>query len=133
MLGGGILYLLDCFTVAILKKPGMGFGDVKLLAMLGAFIGWKGVLGTLMIASFLGSGVGIAMIAWFRWRGAAQPAPPADEPGENGEEVTLQGHYLPFGPYLALGGLIFLFFGPELIAWYLTTLQGGSKIEILHM
>lgn len=127
VLGGGILYLLDWITVALLKKPGMGFGDVKLLAMLGAFIGWKGVLGTLMFASLVGSAVGLIMIAWFRWRGAVQPAPPADS-GEDGEDITLQGHYLPFGPYLALGGLIFLFFGPELLRMYLASL-GGAGIE----
>jgi len=124
-LGGGILYLLDWITVVLLKKPGMGFGDVKLLAMLGAFIGWKGVLGTLMFASLMGSAVGLSMIGWFRWRGSGQPAPPADS-GEDGEEITLQGHYLPFGPYLALGGLIFLFFGPEMIQMYLARLRGAG-------
>jgi leader peptidase (prepilin peptidase)/N-methyltransferase len=129
-LGGGILYLMDRVTLLLLKKPGMGFGDVKLLAMLGAFIGWKGALGTLMLASVFGTVVGLGMIAYFRLRGAA-PSPEA--PAESGpqaaagsdgeeEEITLEGHYLPFGPYLALGGIVYVFIGPELLAWYLDQL-----------
>jgi len=146
VLGGGILFLLDRITVLVLKKPGMGFGDVKLLAMTGAFLGWHGVLGTLMIASIIGSIIGILMILYFKTRPAAAaealPAEPADAdadeaehstatvvveakaeaPLEDDEEVTLEGHYLPFGPYLALGSLIYLFVGPELVAAYIASL-----------
>lgn len=121
VLGGGILYLLDLITLLLLKKPGMGFGDVKLLAMIGAFIGWQGVLGTLMLACILGSAVGLGLIALDKLRGGAEPAPDAgsddDAKTDDGEEV-LQGHYIPFGPYLALAGLIFLFWGPEAIEAY---------------
>lgn len=125
VLGGGILYLLDKLTLLILKKPGMGFGDVKLLAMIGAFIGWKGVIGTLMLACIVGSVVGLSLIIVDKLRRAATPAPgAAAEAGENkGEEEALPGHYIPFGPYLALAGLIYLCFGPELIAFYLAVIQ----------
>jgi len=139
VLGGGILYLLDRITVLVLKKPGMGFGDVKLLAMLGAFIGWQGVLGTLVIASFVGSFVGLTVLLVVRLREAAgtpsaegadaeTPAAPAKAKDEapldsEDEEITLSGHYLPFGPYLAFGGLVWLFFGPELLEWYLEFLR----------
>ncbi|HEO72702.1 MAG TPA: prepilin peptidase, partial [Candidatus Hydrogenedentes bacterium] len=61
-LGGGSLYLLDKVCLLLLGKRGMGFGDVKLLAMLGAFLGWKSVLLIIMIASCLGSVVGIALL-----------------------------------------------------------------------
>lgn len=138
-LGGGILYGLDRITVLLLKKPGMGFGDVKLLAMIGAFLGWKGVLGTLMIGSLVGSVIGISTIVLLRGRpkvasaeGAAVDtvSPPleasasaAAPAGEDDEVITLQGHYLPFGPYLALGALIFMFAGPEFIYWYVARLQ----------
>lgn len=124
-LGGGILYAMDRITLLLLKKPGMGFGDVKLLAMLGAFIGWRGAIGTLMLASVFGTVVGLSMIAWFRLRGGAAkaaetPARVAEGAPEDGEEdITLEGHYLPFGPYLALGGAVYVFIGPELLAWYI--------------
>jgi len=119
LLGGGIIYLLDRITVLILKKPGMGFGDVKLLAMLGAFLGWKGVLFILMAASMLGSIVGVSLILYLKTRTGAVPEPGPDS-GEDadGEEITLQGHYLPFGPYLAFAGLLYMFVGPEFIAFY---------------
>jgi prepilin signal peptidase PulO-like enzyme (type II secretory pathway) len=52
----------------------------------------------------------------------ASEAPVEDE---EDEVITLEGHYLPFGPYLALGSVVFLFVGPELVAYYFSTLQGG--------
>lgn len=128
LVGGGILYLMDRITLLLLKKPGMGFGDVKLLAMLGAFIGWKGALGTLMLASVFGTIIGLGMIAYFRLRGSAKPEGAAAEDerpaadGDDDEDITLEGHYLPFGPYLALGGIVYVFIGPELLTWYLDSL-----------
>ncbi|MBI2423277.1 MAG: prepilin peptidase [Candidatus Hydrogenedentes bacterium] len=123
-LGGAILYSLDRITVLLLKKPGMGFGDVKLLAMLGAFLGWWGVLFIVMFASIIGTIAGGLTIFYFRNK--------ADSPGEETAEsdtreedadgISLQGHYLPFGPYLALAGLLYLFVGPEMIQWYIATL-----------
>jgi len=131
-LGFGILYGLDRIAILILKKPGMGFGDVKLMAMLGAFIGWQGVLGTLMLASILGSTIGLSMILYFKMKGApeAAEATPDVEDGEGASEkddesddgISLGAHYLPFGPYIAIAGLVYLFVGPELIAWYLQQL-----------
>jgi leader peptidase (prepilin peptidase)/N-methyltransferase len=131
LVGGGILYSLDLITRVLLKKPGMGFGDVKLLAMLGGFLGWQGAIGTLMIASVIGTVIGLSMIGYFRMKGDAPAAPEEETPANaepkpaktvedsEDEEVTLEGHYLPFGPYLAVGGLIYLFIGPELLAWYI--------------
>jgi len=148
LLGFGILYGLDRVTVLILKRPGMGMGDVKLLAMLGGFIGWQGVLGTVMIASFFGSIVGLSMILYFRSvgkpaeaaAGASQAsgdsAPDAVDtdtvqakaPEEDEDDISLGQHYLPFGPYLAVGSLIYLFFGPELLQWYLDNAIGGAGL-----
>lgn len=129
LLGGGILFALDRITVFLLKKPGMGFGDVKLLAMVGAFFGWQGALGTLVIASVLGSVAGLFLILYFR----LYPKPAAakeehSEPAEGSdEEISLEGHYLPFGPWLALGALVFMFVGPEIIAAYFSFI--GAPIE----
>lgn len=120
IVGGGILFTLDRLTVFVLKKPGMGFGDVKLLAMIGAFLGWRGAIGTLVIASLLGSIAGIGLILYLRIRGVEKTASPEEKQAANDsdEGITLEGHYLPFGPWLALGSLIYLFFGPEIIQAY---------------
>jgi leader peptidase (prepilin peptidase)/N-methyltransferase len=99
--GGGILYLLDKLTVLLVKKRGMGFGDVKLLAMLGAFLGWKSVPVIIVISSLVGSIVGLTMLFIRKRKGIEQEA-----------------HYLPFGPYLALAGLIYLFLGAHILAAY---------------
>ncbi|NLN92259.1 MAG: prepilin peptidase [Candidatus Hydrogenedens sp.] len=141
LLGGGILLLLDRVTVYLLKKPGMGFGDVKLLAMIGAFLGWQGALGTLVIASFIGSFAGIAVIVYFKYvkKEAAAPAEKAetseaagDKADDEDEEITLEGHYLPFGPYLAVGALIFMFVGPELIDCYFSFLEPSGGIVLMN-
>lgn len=79
-------------------KEGMGFGDFKLLAALGAWLGWKMILPIVLAASFAGALVGIAMIA-FAGRDRAKP--------------------MPFGPWLALGGLIALFWGDSMIRLWL--------------
>jgi len=97
--GGGSLYLVAIGYEALTKREGMGGGDVKLLAMIGAWLGWKAVLFTLFFASLTGTLIG----------GGAMV-------------VQRQGrHYaIPFGPFLAFGALAYLFFGPQLIDWYLS-------------
>lgn len=204
-LGTLLICLMDLVVVLLLKKPGMGFGDVKLLSMLGAFLGWRGVLGSLMIGSMIGSIVGFFIIGYYRifqkgditpeteeaedtsndyypiepitglflglssiylivriiifltlyqpdkfpveivrgfsyliiaflllslliailslwvWKKQSRTTiPKASENADEEEvEISLQAHYIPFGPYLSLGGFIFLLFGPELISKYI--------------
>lgn len=79
-------------------KEGMGYGDFKLLAALGAWFGWKMLLPIVLLSSLLGALVGIALIL-FAGHARAKP--------------------IPFGPYLVLGGLASLFFGPDLPGLYL--------------
>jgi len=100
-LGAGILYALDKVALFVLKKPGMGLGDVKLMAMLGAFFGLWGAGLIIMIAAILGSVVGIAMVIAQKRKG-----------------VEEESHYLPFGPYLSMAGIIVMFFGPQIVEWY---------------
>jgi leader peptidase (prepilin peptidase)/N-methyltransferase len=96
--GGGSLYLVAVAYEALTKREGMGGGDVKLLAMIGAWLGWKGVLFTIFFASLSGTIIGGgAMLAQKQGRHFA----------------------IPFGPFLAFGALAYLFFGPQLIDWYL--------------
>lgn len=112
--GFGVLYLLDKGSLLLLKKRGMGLGDAKLLAMLGAFLGWKNVILIIMAASLVGSIVGITLVIIRKQKSVVE------EPGAEGE--GRKGHYLPFGPYLAFAGLLALFFGNDLINFYLNRL-----------
>ncbi len=79
-------------------KEGMGFGDFKLLAALGAWFGWKMILPIVLAASFAGALIGIGMIV-FAGRDRAKP--------------------MPFGPWLAIGGLVALFWGETLLQLWL--------------
>jgi len=90
--GGGSFYL-----IAILSRGGMGGGDVKMMAMVGAFMGWKGVFLTTLLGSLTGSLVGIALML-FKGKGRKTK--------------------IPFGPFLAMGSLVTLFFGRMIIDWY---------------
>ncbi len=117
LVGGGSLYALDMLSLLIMKKRGMGFGDVKLLAMLGAFFGPLGVLVIVVISSFFGSVIGITMILITRGKRAQAPAPKDSE--DDFDAMTPGGHYLPFGPYLVLGGITYVFYGPQIIQRYL--------------
>lgn len=91
--GGGIFYL-----IAVLSKGGMGGGDIKMMGMLGSILGWKGVLATTFIGSLTGSFIGIGLMV-FRKKGRKAK--------------------IPFGPFLALGAVVALFYGQEILDLYL--------------
>lgn len=98
VVGGGSLMLVAVAYEAITGEEGMGGGDVKLLAMMGAFLGWEGVLFTIMASSLLGTVIGGAMMA-FSGKG--------------------RRFAIPFGPFLSAGGIMYLFWGELMIGWYL--------------
>jgi leader peptidase (prepilin peptidase)/N-methyltransferase len=100
--GGGSLLAVAWIYNLIKKKDGMGMGDIKLLAMIGAFIGWKGILFTIFVASATGTLVGFAVMLKTR-KGMGQQA-------------------VPFGPFLSIGTILYIFFGTELISWYIESL-----------
>ena len=101
LLGGGSLYLIAWGYEKLKRgRTGMGGGDIKLLAMIGAFVGWQGVIVTIFTASLLGTLAGVAVMIRTRRR-----------------DLKLR---IPFGPFLALGAITHIFFGPQLIRWYLT-------------
>ena len=98
LVGGGFLFLVAFAYEKIKKKEGLGGGDVKLAAMLGAFFGWKQVLMILLISSVLGSIVGLVIISIKKnWQYA-----------------------IPFGPFLAVAAYLQLFFGTPILYWYLS-------------
>jgi len=96
--GGGSLFLVAIAYQWLFKREGMGGGDVKLLAMIGAFLGWKAVILTIFLSSLIGSIIGIVVMLF------------------KGKDLKFA---IPFGPFLALGAVISLFWGEELIKWYL--------------
>jgi leader peptidase (prepilin peptidase)/N-methyltransferase len=98
VLGGGVLYGIAAAYYLLRKEEGMGMGDVKMLAMVGAFLGWRAVLLTLVLSSFAGAVIGVAMMVFQRG--------------------TLR-YALPFGTFLAVGALIAMLFGEAMLQWYL--------------
>jgi leader peptidase (prepilin peptidase)/N-methyltransferase len=96
-LGGGLLYAIAGAYYLWRRQEGMGMGDVKMLAMIGAFLGWQAVILTLILSSFAGAIVGVGMMA-----------------ADRGDMKVA----LPFGTFLALGALAAMLFGDALIGWY---------------
>ena len=101
--------LVADFYYYVLKREGLGLGDGKLLAMMGAVLGWKAVPVILFAGSVIGTVVSIPLLLLTR-RGANGAT------GENGEPATLRTTQVPFGPFLALGALIYLFAGARILA-----------------
>ncbi len=98
LVGGGMIWIVGYLGELAFKKEAMGGGDVKLMAMVGAFLGWKMVLLTILFASVVGAAIGILM------------------------KLSTGKEYIPFGPFLSLGALCALFFGENFLRWYLTFL-----------
>lgn len=101
---GAIAGYLSLWTVymafkLITGKEGMGFGDFKLLAVFGAWFGWKLLPVIILISSVIGALIGIGMIVLYK----------------RGRDIPI-----PFGPYLAGAGLVALFYGEQLMSWYLS-------------
>ena len=102
--GFGLLGLVRWLGTLAFRREAMGMGDVFLMGAVGAIFGVKGVLVSLILSSVLGSLVGLAMIAMSRAR--------------LGRFVAI-----PYGPYICLGCLAHMFFGQELVGWYLRLLS----------
>lgn len=97
LVGGGVLWLIGEAYYRYSGQEGMGGGDVKMLAMVGAFLGWELTLVTLVLSSVLGSLVGVAVLA--TRRGGMKYA-------------------LPYGTFLALGALVASLVGRQIVTWY---------------
>jgi leader peptidase (prepilin peptidase)/N-methyltransferase len=98
VLGAGIPIAVIYTYLFLTKKQAMGGGDVKLLGMIGVFIGWKGVLFTLFTASVIGSVVGITWLV-ITHKNSQSP--------------------IPFGPFLSIGAIAYLFWGSIVLDWYM--------------
>lgn len=91
--GAGVVFLL----IAVISRGGMGGGDIKLAAVMGAFLGWPVIAAAMFISFTLGGLVGLALLI---------------------TGVRRRKDPVPFGPFMAVGGLIALFWGEALIRWY---------------
>jgi len=87
------------------KREGLGLGDGKLLAMVGAVFGWKALPFVLFAGSFIGTVVSVPLLLWARRR---RPAAPSDDP--EAHVAALRLVEIPFGPYLSLGAVVYLLF-----------------------
>ncbi len=100
-LGGyAFMWLIKLGGEALFRKPALGVGDIHMMAMIGAFVGWQGALLTVLLGSVLGLAIGVPLAAA---RG----------------ELEAMGTYLPLGTFLAMGGAIVYLWGDPIIQWYL--------------
>lgn len=99
LLGGGSLLFVAYGYQWLTGKDGMGGGDIKLLAMMGAFLGWKAVPFIIFASSLVGSVVGVTIMLLQK------------------KDSKLA---IPFGPYLAFGAVLYIFYGRQIIHWYLS-------------
>lgn len=97
LLGAAPLFLIGWIWEKLRKVEAMGGGDVKFMGMVGSFLGWKGAFLTIMLGALTGSVAGVALILFKKHQ--------ADK-------------VIPFGPYLALGTLLTLFLGRDIMTWY---------------
>jgi leader peptidase (prepilin peptidase)/N-methyltransferase len=87
----------------VLTREAMGLGDVKFMAAIGAFLGWQAVLFSLVVSSFIGSLVGIGLVA--------------------ARKRALSSR-LPYGPYIAMAAAVWIFAGHDLVGWYKHLIAG---------
>jgi leader peptidase (prepilin peptidase)/N-methyltransferase len=100
--GGGSLFLVAWIYHLLTRKEGMGGGDIKLLAMMGALVGWKGAVFTIFVSSLVGTLAGLAVMLQSR----------------KGIKLAV-----PFGPFLSIGSIVYIFYGTELISGYFKLLR----------
>ena len=98
LVGGGIILIIAWVGSIIFKKEAMGGGDVKLAAMIGAFLGWRYIIISLFLGFFLGALTGIILII---------------------TKIKKREDAIPFGPFIALGSIITLLWGEKILLWYL--------------
>ena len=105
--GFGLLWLIRWLGSKAFKREAMGLGDVFLMGAVGAMFGPLAVLVTLILSSVFGSIVGVGMVALSKTK--------------FGKFVEI-----PYGPYICMGCLVWMFYGPELVNWYLRLLGAAG-------
>lgn len=101
--GGGVLYAVAFFYFLLRRADGMGGGDIKLLAMIGAWLGWQSLLFVIFASSFSGSIVGLIAMQYQKKGGRTR---------------------IPFGPFLSLAALVYMFYAAEILSLFHLYLNG---------
>jgi leader peptidase (prepilin peptidase)/N-methyltransferase len=126
LLGGGFILGIALLYEAVRGVEGMGRGDVKLMALIGAFLGVKQTLLVLLLGSLIGSCFGLLLILWV-WRkrlARRRRTQPAESAGAassrawQSAKLIYRNFQIPFGVFLGAGALFAAFFGPALVRWY---------------
>ena len=99
--GFGILWAVGFLGTIILKQDAMGGGDIKMMAMVGVFVGWTGVLLTIFLGALIGTLIFLPLMIMGRKK------------------------LVPFGIFLAIGAGVAYLFGPRLVQWYSVTYLAG--------
>ncbi|HTJ47109.1 MAG TPA: prepilin peptidase [Kofleriaceae bacterium] len=122
-LGYGIIRAVSDGYYYLTKREGLGYGDGKLLAIVGALCGWRGVLFTLFAGSITGSILGIAAVIAARRDGGEDEEEVEEAEGDEGEadDISIRHVELPFGPYLAAAAMFYVLAEPWLRVkvWFL--------------
>jgi len=92
--GAGFILMLLVLGRIVFRREAMGWGDVKFMGMVGGFLGWKLVLMSNLVAPIFGSIIGILLL------------------------ISKGQHYIPYGPFLSLGTLTVMIFGPDMLIWF---------------
>ena len=97
LLGGGVLYTIALIYSLLRKQDGMGGGDIKLLAMIGAWLGWQSLPFVILVSSATGSVIGLIAMKWQKKGGSTR---------------------IPFGPFLSCSALLYLFYSEKILYFY---------------
>jgi leader peptidase (prepilin peptidase)/N-methyltransferase len=97
LLGGGVLYTIAYLYSLLRKQDGMGGGDIKLLAMIGAWLGWQSLPFVIFLSSITGSIAGLIAMRWQKKGGSTR---------------------IPFGPFLSCAALVYVFYSEEILYFY---------------
>ena len=122
LVGSGLVVWIALLAEMALKKEAMGFGDVKFVGMIGAFCGWQGAVFAVFGGAIVGTMWFVFALLWQKVSGRASAiAPPSETP--DGEPAALGfGMHVPFGPMLAIAGLLYFLFFSHWVAGYFANL-----------
>ncbi len=104
LVGSSVILWIGIVAETILKKEAMGMGDVKLLGGIGAFLGWQGAVFSIFGGAAIGS---VGYLVYLVFKKKAPPPSPEQEPSD--DESQTDSSYVPFGPMLAAGALLYAF------------------------
>ncbi|CAA6679251.1 MULTISPECIES: A24 family peptidase [unclassified Lentimonas] len=118
LVGAGLVYWIAVLGEIVFRKPAMGEGDVKFVGFIGAFCGWQGAVFSMFGGAFIGSIVLLPLLLIGRIFGWKQTIGSDEGEDEEGEETVAFGSQVPFGPMLALGGLVYFLGFDYYVDWY---------------